>query len=432
MLEGVGLTLGMPPLAVVWRLSVAALCGLAVGVERERSGRTPGAQPRFAGIRTFLLMGLGSGAAGVLLASGLTGPAGVLLAGLAALVVVAYARGTAADGHHDRDATTEVAALVVLALGVLAGLNELAIASGATAVVVLALAEKARLHGWVSRIDDDEMLAALRFGVLALVVLPLLPADPVALLGNMRPRTLWIVVLLFSGLNFLGYVARQAVGPSRGYGVTGLLGGLVSSTAVTLHFSRESQRQPEMASSLAMGVVASCTVLLPRIAVVSLLLNVEVARRLVPFLTPPLAVGVLLIALVLRRPGASATTAPVSERRSPLGLWSAIQMAVAFQVAILLLGFAQQRLGDRGTLATAAVLGLTNMDALTLAMNRTGATAGMAATAALAIAIGILANTLLKLALAMALGTPAYRRVVGSGLLLLGVAGVAGIWLGTR
>jgi len=194
-------------LDIASRLAVAALVGLAIGMEREWSGHASGPQARFAGARTFLLLGLLGGLAGWLASRGFVAGAALLLAGGAALAVAAYVIGV--QRTQDVDGTTETAALVVLALGTVAGLGQLAIAGGAGALVVLALAEKTRIHGFVRRIGEQEMRAALYFAVLALVVLPALPAGPYGPLGGIRPRALWTVVLLFCALNFAGYLARR-------------------------------------------------------------------------------------------------------------------------------------------------------------------------------------------------------------------------------
>jgi uncharacterized membrane protein (DUF4010 family) len=155
----------------VARLLVAALSGLAVGLEREWSGHATGPLTRFAGLRTFLLIGGLGGVSGWLVDSGSTAVATVLLAAASALIVAAYVV-AARPGGHTVEATTEVAGLLVLALGVLAGMGYLELASGATAVMVLALSEKQRLRQFVTRIGEPELRAALQFGVLALVVLP--------------------------------------------------------------------------------------------------------------------------------------------------------------------------------------------------------------------------------------------------------------------
>lgn len=420
----------MPELTIVTNLAVAALVGLAVGIEREWSGHATGPHARFAGTRTFFLLGLTSGVAGVLVSLGRTAAGVVLLAGAAALAVAAYVAAARRGGPGEEaiEGTTEAAALVVVALGLLAGLGHLRLASGAAVIVLLALVEKARVRRLVSRIDPIEMRSALAFAALALVVLPLLPSGSYGPLGGVRPRALWTVVLLFSGLDFLGWMVRRAVGAARGFGIAGLLGGLVSSTAVTLHFSRRSRSDPELAPSLAAGVLGACTVLIPRVTIVSAILNPPVALALLPYLAPPLIAGVAITALALRHHTAESGAAEDDER-NPLRLWSAIRMAIAFQAVLMVIAWVRTRWGASGILTSAAVLGLTDVDALTLAMTRLGVSTDAVALAARAIAVGILSNTAMKLVLTLALGSPRFRLVASGGLALLGAVLGAGLWL---
>jgi uncharacterized membrane protein (DUF4010 family) len=281
------------------RLAIAALVGLGVGLEREWSGHATGPNARFAGLRTFLLLGLIGGASGLLLANSHEGAAAVAIAGGMAISVAAYVMAVRRP-DVDIDGTTEAAALIVVLLGALAGEGYLALAAGAASVVVLALSEKTRLHWLVRRVHEHELRAALQFGVLALVVLPLLPTGPFLGPVGFRPRALWMIVLLFSGLNFIGFLARRALGPAPGYTLTGLAGGLISSTAVTLEFSRKSRQEAQLARGLAYGVLGACTVLIPRVLIVSATLNTAVAIRLAWFLLPPAAVGVTILLLSTR------------------------------------------------------------------------------------------------------------------------------------
>lgn len=413
----------------VVRLAVAALSGLAVGVEREWSGHASGPLTRFAGLRTFFLIGGLGGVVGWLVSTGATAIGAVLLAAGAALVVAAYVV-AARPGGHAIEATTEVAALTVLALGVLAGLGFLELASGATAIMVLALSEKERLRRLVARIGEGELRAAFQFAVLALVVLPLLPPGRYGPLGGIEPRGLWIIVLLFSALNFAGYLARKAVGPERGYGVTGLLGGLVSSTAVTFQFSRLSRSSPSLGTGLAVGVVGASVVLLPRVLVISALLNADVARALVPYVVPPFAAGATLLLFSALRRWEPATDAKDEDGiQNPLRLSSAIKMALAFQAALMLISYVSNTIGASGVLASAALLGLTDMDALTLSMNRLGTTPDLVRLSARAIAIGLLGNSAMKIGLAIGLGAPRYRRMAAAGLGAMAVTGAAALWM---
>lgn len=424
----------LPPaseLEVAARLAVASLAGLAVGIEREWSGHASGPDSRFAGARTFLLLGFLGGAAGWLFVVGLFAPAVILLSGGVILTVAAYIM-AARRGGDAVDGTTEAAALVTLAVATAAGLGELRLASAATALMVLALAEKSTVQGFIQRIGRSEMQAALQFLVLALVILPLLPEGPYGPLGGIRPRELWLVVLLFSGLNFAGYVARRAVGEARGYGVSGLLGGLVSSTAVTLTFARQSREEPALGSPLALGVIAACTVLVPRVALITGLLSPPVARLLIVHLLPAFLIGgVYVAAILVRHPAAAkrARTRP-AEAPTPLRLWSAVRMALLFQVVLMAIDVVRTRWGTAGIFASSAFLGLTDVDALTLSMSRYGAETGAALEAAQAITIGMFANTILKLALATGLGSGSFRRVALPGLVILGGALGVGFWLG--
>ena len=408
------------------RLAIAGLVGLGVGVEREWAIYASGRAPRFAGLRTFSLLGLLGGCAGLLMTTGHAAVAAATIAGGMALSVAAYVM-SVRHAEGDPDGTTEVAASVVIALGALAGSGMLALAAGTGAVVLLALNEKQRLHGAVKVVREEELRAALRFAVLALVVLPLLPEaaqfGPFAL----RPRALWVIVLLFCALNFAAFIARRATGGRHGYGLVGMLGGLISSTAVTLDFSRRSRREPTLALSLATGVIGACTILIPRVLVVSAVLNSAVSLALMPFLAPSALIGALIVARDWKSDDQNHDVGELPPG-NPLRLWMAIRMAVLFQLALIVIDYVRSVWTTPGLYATAAALGLTDVDALTVAMSRSRETMP-AELAARAIAVGIVANTAFKLVLSLALGGRGFRRAAGGGLIALGSLIGLALWL---
>src|SRR5262245_15871113 len=410
-------------LDIAVRLAAAGLTGLAVGVEREWSGHASGPRARFAGVRTFLLLGLVGGTSGAVAVAGWPALGAAMVGSGAILAVVAYA--VASIQTQDRDGTTEMAALLVLATGALCGLGYRVLGSGVAVVAALALAEKSRIQQWVGRIGQVELYAALRFAVLALVVLPLLPEGPYGPHDAIRPRELWSMVLLVSGLDFLGYLARRTAGAERGYGIAGLLGGLVSSTAVTLTFGRQSRARPQDGAGLAVGVLAACTVLLPRVLTITAALSLPVAGHLLWYLVPPALVGGAFLAAAVRR-GRERPSPAQPDDRNPLHLLTAIQMGVAFQVVLLVVPWIRGLWGPGGVLTSAAVIGLTDMDALTYSMARVGA-GGDPALAARAIAVGLVSNTVLKLGLVLFLGAPRFRRAAAPGLLALGAAVVVAL-----
>lgn len=403
--------------AAVTQIAIAVLGGLAVGIERQWSGKADGPSARFAGLRTFTLLGLTAGLSGWLWTAGLTGPAVVLLAGVGGLVVVAYL----AASRRDIDGTTEVAAFVVLAAGVLAGSGYLQVASAIIALTLILLVEKRQLHSLVKRLDIVEIRGAARFLVMAAVILPLLPEGPYGPLGGVRPRQLWMLVLFFSGLSFLGFVARRAVGGDRGYAVAGLLGGLLSSTSVTLTFSRLSREHAAFGSSLAAGVLGANAMLFPRVLLASFVLEPQLARAVWPAFVVPALIGAGLMWTGLRARTGRAPQVPAD--KNPLQIGAALQMAVLFQIVLFAVAFAKQRFGEQGLYASAAVLGLADVDALTVSMARVTTSAESSApVAATALIIGVLANTIVKLGLATILGRGRFRLLAVIGLTAIGLA----------
>jgi len=408
--------------AGVLGLIVAALGGAAVGVERQWSGHAEGPSARFAGIRTFTMLGAVGGLSGWFWTAGAPSIAGVLLGGAIAVVVVGYV----AASRRDVDGTTEIAALIVLAAGALSGIGLERVASGIVAVELLLLVEKSRLHSMVRRIDDIELRAGVRFAVMALVVLPLLPAGPYGPFDSVRPRQLWMIVLFFSGLSFLGEVLGRMVGPTRGYLASGAVGGLISSTNVTFTFARSSRRDPTMARALAYGAVAANAVVYLRVCAAVAVLNIALLPLVVRYLAAPAVVAALGAAVGASMRGRrDSRSRPASA--NPLQLFAALQMAALFQIVLVIVPLAQRTWGQSGVLTTAAALGLTDVDALTVSMARGAAQSSPIQTAALAIAIGVLANCALKLGMTLIFGTPAFRAIVGGALLLMIAAATASI-----
>ena len=391
-------------------IAAASLGGLAVGVERQWSGHASGPASHFAGVRTFALLGGVAGLAGWLWEQGDRAPAVLLLGGAVALVVAAYV----AASRRDVDGTTEVAALVVVAAGFLSGTQRLALASGVIATTVLVLVEKTRLHAAVARLNDAEIQAGARFAVMAVVILPLLPTGPFGPFGGIQPRALWAVVLLFAGISFAGYIARRAVGARHGYPLAGLLGGLVSSTQVTLSHARTSRSEGQMGMPLACGAIAASTVLFIRTVLAATVLSPEMAFALIPYAVPGFLVGLVASAATLRR--ASEQGGAPAPPSNPLQLRSAVQMGVLFQIVIMAVHVVRDHFGQGGLLASGAVVGLTDVDAVTISMAQAVRDGAAVDGAARAVAVGIVANTVLKLVLAAAVGRGSFRVASALGL----------------
>jgi uncharacterized membrane protein (DUF4010 family) len=238
----------------------------------------------------------------------------------------------------------------------------------------------------------------------------------------MRPRQLWLVVLLFSGLSFVGYIARAVVGARQGVRLAGWIGGLVSSTSVTLTYARLSRIAGADVFGLAAGTVGACTVLFPRVIMATAVLHPPLVPPLLGLLAVPLVTGVVAT-VVLSRWHDDGAEPPAAE--NPLQLRAALQMAALFQVVWLVVEWARQRYGGTGLLLSALVSGVADVDALTASMALRASTDVSLAEAARAIVVGIAANTGLKLVIAITVGNPTFRMRVGAALLVV-LAAVVG------
>jgi len=196
---------------------------------------------------------------------------------------------------------------------------------------------------------------------------------------------------------------------------------------VTLSFSRQSRTDASVGTGLARGVIAACTVLIPRVILVSAVLNAAVALALLPFLLPAFIAGVAL-AVIGWNADSAMPQATTDVEANPLRLVAAVRMAIAFQVAMVVIDVARARWGTGGIYTTGAVLGVTDIDALTVSMARVGAVSS-AEIAARAIAIGILMSTLFKMSIALVLGRHAFRRRAAMSLAALAAASAAALVL---
>jgi len=365
---------------------------------------------------------MSAGIGGFLLKSGYAAPAFILISAALALVIAGYVRAS----KRDIDATTEVAAVVVIGAGIVAGIGQVQLSAAITTLTVLLLAEKPRLHAFVTRLDEPIMVAAARFAVMSAVILPLLPEGPFGPGPGFRPRGLWILVLLFSGLSFVGFIAQRARS-SVGYPLAGLLGGLVSSTSVSLTFARLSALQPQHTPALAAGTVAASTVLFIRVAVVVAILNRALLPQLAGYLLAPCLAALVALALTWR--SVRDTKEQPTALRNPLKLQDSLEMALLFQLVLYGVFYMKAWVGDVGVMASGFVLGLTDVDALTLSMTRSVDAQLSVDLACRAIAIGIVANSLMKAVIALVIGSPRFKWQAGGALLAMAGAGALSLIL---
>jgi uncharacterized membrane protein (DUF4010 family) len=304
------------------------------------------------------------------------------------------------------------------------GYRELAVGLGVAMAAVLAY--KQPLHGLVQRLDRDDVYAGLRLLIATFIVLPLLSDDPLDPWGALRPRSLWMLVLLISSLSLVGYVATRLLGANRGIPLTGLTGGLVSSTAVTLAFARQS-RDPTYAAAapaLASGILLGWAVMFVRVIIEVLVVNRELLGAvLAPFAAMALtATG--SAAYLHRRARSHEPTAGVP-LTNPFSLRAAAKFAAFFALVLLVDELVQTHAPGHGVYFVAALAGTPDVDAITLSMAQY-ARSGSNLVAVQAITIAALTNTVVKAAMASALGAASLRRaVLPAAALVLAAGGLA-------
>ena len=451
---------------LVHALSGALFCGALVGMEREHAkggtekgpAQTPAAKTdeiametrHLAGIRTHILFAL-SGALGRILDLGFTGAPIFSVLGFAALaifVVAAHTVRAIRTGHYGM--TSVPTLLLTYGLGSLCCSNLRPVALALAVVIAWVLAKKAPLHKFVRGLTPNELTAAVKFGLLTLVLWPLLPdhefgpRDWPALaerltnwgmapstldrLALVNPYQLWFLVVAISGLGFCAYVLVRILGAKRGLVLTGLAGGIVSSTSVTLAMAEQSRRTPQWKNSIVAAVLVACGVMTLRVLVVATALHAPLLRTL------GLPIGAMLVAnlalafwMTRRGAGAGGGSSGPIVIATPLAIGSAVKLAGLIFLVRVLSEVAVLLIGDAGLLLMAGLSGLVDVDALTVAASQQAATARIGdAFAAAAIFVAVAVNTLVKAVLALTTADRAAGRATFQALLVTLAAGTLG------
>lgn len=412
-------------------LGLAAAAGLLIGLEREHSAPTDPKEESFlGGARTHPLFALVGGVS-VLAAREVGAWAIVLpLGGLIALLVANYWGDVL--GNRSRGITSEAAFLLSFMLGALSltehviePLSRKVFVVSAVAVVATALlSSKPRIHPLAQRISAADISGTLEFLVLAVIVVPLLPDEQVGPLQTLNPHDIGLFVILISALSFVGYAGIRLLGPERGLGLTGIVGGLVSSTAVTLSLAGRAREREDLQESASLAVILASTIMFVRVIVIVAIVNGSLLGRVLPPMLAAAAAGVgasLLLWLRSRRVKRPAGAIAFS---NPFELGRALGFALLFAIVLVGTKAAAVYLGDAGTYAAGLLAGTTDVDAITLSMAGLAEGPVTPAVAATTIFLGAGSNTLVKGLLALFLGGWRFGRYVLAGQLAMLLAGV--------
>ena len=401
----------------------ALACGLLIGIERGFDLRGLKAGTRVAGVRTFTLIGLVSGLAGLAGHYGQPFAAGALVAGTAAVLTVGYAHRPSLDKRPD--ATTPIAALTTVGLGFVAGFGQPGFAIAGAAVVTLILALKAELHGFLYKLDEDDVKAMARYAVIAGAVLPFLPNGPYGPFGAWNPQRLWLVVVLVTGFSFLGYVANRIFGERHGTIATALIGGAYSSTAVTQSLSQRLGSDLEGGAENA-GIALATAVMYLRAVLLIGLLSTRVLLPFVLILLPATAVAWGAGFWLYRKaPKCDAPTPP----GNPIALLPAFGFVLFVAIAAVAAKWAAGRFGEHGIALLLLIIGSTDIDTAIITLGGLQPEAISSLLAAIAIAGTIIVNMAVKMGITLAYagrrGLPAVTAMALSVLALAITIGLA-------
>jgi uncharacterized membrane protein (DUF4010 family) len=411
-----------------YRFALALGIGLLIGIQREAVYDEPEGK-LFAGARTFPLISL----AGYVMAalaeetsSGLPLLSGALVLGV--LLAFAYY----ADVQVDKPGmTTETAALVAYGTGGLCYAGSISLAAALGVTVTALLSFKAEFRSLTHTITTDDIYATVKFAIVAVIILPILPnqAYGPASLKVFNPYSIWLMVVFVSGIGFVGYILIKVVGARRGVGLTGLLGGLASSTALTMSFSQRSKESEDLSRPLAFAIILAWLVMYVRVLVITYTLEPDLAQTLIWSMGASTVVGLLYSGFLYLSDWRQEPED--SEFPNPFDLKPALRFGALYAAVLLVSRVAQVYFGDVGVYISSFVSGLVDVNAITLSMVDLFRDAeGLSRlVASRAIVIATVSNTLFKGGFVLAAASSRLRRHLWPGLVLMLVSSIGGMFL---
>jgi uncharacterized membrane protein (DUF4010 family) len=414
---------------LIQRLAVALAIGLIIGIERGWKQRAEPEGERAAGMRTLALSGLLGGVWGALaLGTGGWGVASLSVAFAAFTAVVATFRYREMQEEGSFGATTVVAAMLAFALGAFAVLGDPRAAAAAGVATAMLLALKAVLHAWLERLTWEELRSGLILLAMTVIMLPLLPDRELSPWFPVNPREVWLMTIFIAALSFAGYVAIRVAGPGFGILFSGLAGGLVSSTAVTLNIAHLARQHPDHQQMFAAATMLAGAMMMLRVLVVVAAVNFA----LVPSLAPVLVAGALAQAgfgvLLAKRAGDNADGDAALKLKNPLDLPAVLTFGALLAVIMALANGLAVWAGSAGAYALAAASGIVDVDAISLSMARLTPKRLDATSAIIAILIAVAVNSVAKVVLASSTAGMAFARLLVPVLAATLIAGATGFW----
>lgn len=404
------------------RMLVAAGIGFVLGLEREFSEHSPNNEV-FAGIRTFTIVAL----LGFLTAYlGITFSHWIFIAGFLAVLSMVAISYWVTSHKGDIGSTTEFAIIFTFLLGGLVFAGNINLSLALTVITLVLLSLKIPLRTMIGQITQKEIFAFVRFVVIALLILPFLPNEYYGPYGVINPMEVGWIIVLVSGIGFVGYILMKFLGADRGILLTSILGGLVSSTFVTYMFSKKSKETPELSKNYAVGIFAAATIMVIRVFLLVFIFN----KAMLTGLIIPLLIVLLTafgIALFLYNSQFGKLQAIDNiVLGDPLNIKNAVFFGVFYMGILLLVSYANHVYGAKGIYVSSAVSALTDIDAITISVSKLGGTTVNFLIAQNAILLAALSNTVVKIGIAVFTGSKALKKYVLLGYGCIFIAGIIG------
>lgn len=407
---------------VVQAFAVSLGIGLLIGLERERKTDAK------AGLRTFGLTAILGCLAGLL--GEKTGSGWIIAVGLlmvATMMIVAQARDPLDDG--DPGTTSVIALMLSYGLGALVWYGQATLAVMLSITVTILLYFKAQLQGVTRSLTHKDLISILQFGVLSLVVLPILPNQEYGPYLALNPHQVWWMVVLISGLSLSGYAALRFIGNRHGAPLLGFFGGLVSSTATTMVFARNAREDASLTETATLVILIANLVVILRIGIIAVLLAPSLLVPLAGILGLGLVFG-LLVAAVKWRTLTAGGELPLPEVKNPTEIRTALTFGLLYGAVLLLSAWLQDIAGKEGLYLVAFVSGFTDIDAIALSTLRLFNQATLVAEpTVIAIGLASLSNLIFKSGLVMTIGGKPLALRALPGLAAIGVGFIAGLIL---
>jgi uncharacterized membrane protein (DUF4010 family) len=347
-------------------LGIALVLGLLIGLERGWRERELSEGMRVAGLRTYGLISLLGGLSGLLAKQTGPLPVGFVFIALALILLVAYHKSQ--EKSDDVGITSMIAALLAFILGALVVFGHAMLAASSAVVITLLLGFKPLLHGWVSKLDQQELEATLKLLLISVVMLPVLPDKGYGPWQILNPYHVWWMVVLIAGVSYLGYFAIRIAGNRHGPVVTGAFGGLVSSTAVTLNLARVAKKDQALNNALAAGILTACATMFARTLLLTSIMNFALFQQILFSMAAMSGFTYLSALLFWLKTQTKQEDSGDMPLENPFQLGMALKFGAFLSVIMLLSKILQIQFGNAGAYVLAGISGMADVDAIILSM----------------------------------------------------------------